>query len=231
MSSGFSLYNNDNFIRNLVTFSCGGVDVPVEVRRIASSPVLPVDLDEVLYDLRVDDADEPAERDSVERMFRTAAGYIEKASACVVCRGTFEALLPGWWDGDLEVRRYPLREVVSIEGLTAANTWAVVPDADLYAEPGADAFRVRILNSYTRPTLWSEVNRTRLRFEAGFDDAAGSGVSSGADTGLPILDPFKGIAIAMTAHLYKNRELLEADRMSEVERGLGSLLGSIRTLW
>lgn len=229
--SGFSLYNNDNFIRNLVTFCWGGQQVPVEVRRLTSSPDLPVDLDEVMHDLRVDDMDDPEERASVERMFRTAGAYIERASACVVLRGEFEAILPGWWDGDLEVRRYPVREVTAIEGLTALNTWTAVPDAEIYVEPRADAFTVRILDSYTRPTLWSQVNRTRLRFEAGFDDALGSGVSTSDPGSLPILDPFKGIAIAMTAHLYKNRELLEADRMSEVERGLGSLLGSIRTLW
>lgn len=228
--TGISFFNNDNFIRNLVTVTCEGWGrVPIEVRRVASSPDLPIDLDDVLYDLRVDDQDDPAERQSVERMFRTAAGYIERASACVVCRGTFEVMLPSFWGGELEVRRYPLREIVALEALTAANTWTEVPADKIYAESGADAFRLQTLPSYTTPTLWSEVGRVRLRFDAGFDDAAASGVSG--DGSLPIQEPFRGIVTAMTAHLYRNRELLDADKQSEVERGLGSLLGSIRTLW
>ena len=165
--SEISFFNNDNFVRNLVTFRCDGWGrVPIEVRRIASSPDLPVDLDHVLWDLRVDDPDDPAERDSVERLFRTAAGFIEKASACVVCRGTFEVLLPSFWGGELEVRRYPLREIVSLEALTAANTWTAVPADKIYAEPGIDAFRIQTLPSYTTPTLWSEVGRVRRALAA-----------------------------------------------------------------
>lgn len=225
----WSYFNDDNFIRNLVTITCDGASQSLEVRRIATSPALPVDLDEVLHDLRVDDPEDAAERASVERMYRTACIMVEKASGCVCLRGTFEILMGGW-PSQLEVRRFPVREVLGLAGMTGPGTWSVSDPAQLYVEPTPDSFRVMTLSTFAKPDLWTEVSRTRLQFDAGWDDAAGTGVDS-ADPLFPIQEPYRGILTAMTAHLYKNRELLEADKMGLLEQGLGSLLGAVRTFW
>lgn len=221
-----SFQNNDNFIRNQVTVKCGGFTFRADIRRLNESPELCVDPDAVMADLRVDDPD--AERATIERYIRTACGFLERRTAAVCLRGEFEVLLPSWWTGPLELRRFPARELIAVEYLSAANTWTAVDLASFYLENYSSSFSIQPLQGFTAPQLWASLNRVRVRFGAGFDDYQGSG---SADPLFPIQEPFRGVITALVGHFIENRELMQADKLAEVEMSAGSLLASTRQFW
>lgn len=221
----FSFQNNDNFIRNQVTIRGHFGSERVEVRRLDQSENLPVDVEAIMLDLRVDDPDE--ERETVLRYTRLACAFIERRTACVCLAGEFEVMLPGWWDGAIELRRFPLREITGFAYLSGKNTWTDLDEGNLHVDERIASFEVEAYPSFSRPQLWSEMNRVRLRFRAGWDDHGDSG--SGAL--LPILEPWPGVITGIVGHYFQNRELMQADRVAEVEQGLGSLLASVRTWW
>lgn len=220
-----SYQNSDNFIRNLVTIKgCWGTQ-RLELRRLNESENLPIDIEDVMTDLRVDSPDD--ERETVLRYARLACGFIERRTACVCLQGEFEVLLPSFWDGAIELRRFPFRQLTGFAYLAAANTWTEVDLANLHVDEGATSFFLEAYPSFDRPDLWSEMARVRLRFSAGWDD---HGVS-GSEALKPIMSPWPGVLTAVIGHYFQNRELMQADRVAEVEQGLGSLLASVRTIW
>ena len=229
MSGMFGFYDSDNFVRNMVTIRGTGPgwwSWPMEIRRTATSEELCVDPDDVMLDLRVDDPE--SERATIERYIRTACAFLEKRAACVCLRGEFEIVFPGWWYGPLEVRRFPVREIIAIEYLAGAGDWQAVPGAEIYLEPRTASFNVELLPGYTRPDLWSQMSRTRLRFAAGWDDFQGTG---SGETEHPIQEPFRGLITGLVGHFIENRELFQADKIADVEMSAGSLLSSVRQFW
>lgn len=222
-----SFQNNDNFIRNLVTIRGGGYGSwRAEIRRLTESADLPVDVEEIMLDLRIDAPDD--ERATITRYARTACAFLERRTACVLLGGTFEVMLPGWWDGPLEIRRFPVRSIDGIAYLAGKNDWHELEPDDVAAmEEGPSFFMLEAYPTFDRPTLWSDMNRVRLRFTAGFDDAGDSGVSDAR----PILEPWRGLITACVGHYLENRELMQADRIGAVEHTMGSLLGSVRQFW
>jgi hypothetical protein len=83
------------------------------------------------------------------------------------------------------------------------------------------------------PCPFASTAGVRVRFRAGFDlDELSSGESGQSGDGDFPTDPtVRGVFIALVGHLYENRELFAADKMTEIESTSGGLLNSIRTFW
>lgn len=225
----YSLQNNDNFIRNCVTIALGGATSQryqhAPARKVASSRELPVALQDIMRDLRVDAS---GEKDSVERMARAACAMIERRTGFVLIPGTYEVDMPGWWGGGLKIIRGPLRELTGVSYLDADGSRVEASAASFYAAGGDRWFEVTALSTFSRPALWSEIQNVRLTFEAGF--AVPSEAS--ADPAMPMLDDgLVTMMIMLTHHFYENRRLFEAGAMETLENGAQGLLGTYRTFW
>lgn len=221
-----SFQNNDNFIRNTVTIPIGGsfprCEIPA-VQKVRAGE-LPVDVEEILIDLRVDDPEDDAE--TVERMARAACAFIERRTCYTLLPTEYEITLDTFALNSWKIDRGPLREVTAIEFQTARGVWEEV-DPDLYwTTSGARDFTLRMLQAFKAPTLWQNEACVRLRFSTGFDSFS----ESGGD--LPIEDGLRTVLMMVTGHYYKNRELLGAADakygLQAVELGATSLLGSYR---
>lgn len=222
-----SFNDGDNFVRNMVSVRCCGTwSRPwLTGRKMTREDALPVSIEDLLLDLRIDSDDEAA---TVERMARGAAEFLERRTAYVLIPGRYQVDVPGWWDGPLEIQRGPLREIVSIQYLTDATTEVTADPAGFYVHEEDRIFSVQPLTTFTRPTLWSEVHRIRLTFDAGFqtpDETSSTGELMPAPDGL--LTTFT----MLVGHYYKNRELFAAGKIEQVELGAGNLLGAYRQLW
>lgn len=228
--SDVAFSDGDNFIRNLVTVPIGcGYRRPDVVVMKTGSLGLPMSLEDLMIDLRVDDPD--SDGATVERMAEGAAALLELRSGYAVRAGTYEALLPSWWHGPLELFRGPLRAVEAVEYATGASTWATVDPADYYARGRARSFRVFTLDTFDRPEVWghhADADRVRIRFAAGFDPYNETGESEGAH---PIDDGLRTTWVALTAHFFKNRELYAAGALETLEAGAAGLLSAYRTYW
>lgn len=220
----YSFHDGDNFIRNMVTVSCGGWgEFTPPARKMSRLDILPIDMDAVMLDLRIDSDDE---EDTVRRMAFGAADFLERRTGFVLVPGAYQVDLPGWWSGPLEIRRGPLRELTSVKYLVDASTEDTAAADGFYVEERDRDFTIRTLTTFTRPALWSEVHRVRLAFNAGFraDDESDAGLQAPPD----------GLVttwLMLTGHYYKNRELFMAGKLEEIELGAGSLLGAYRTFW
>lgn len=220
-----SFEDGDNFIRNMVTVRMphGPTQSP-PARKLERAEELPVSIEDLALDLRVDD--EEADEATLTRILRGAAGFLERRTGYVIIPGTYQVDMPGWWFGGLEIMRGPLRSLTSIAYLADATTWTAADLAGFYVDEGDKSFTVNPLRSFVRPTLWSELMRVRLTFEAGFaaDDESGAGLQH-LDDGL------RTCLIALCAHYYQNRELFAAGKIAEVEMGAGNLLAAFRQFW
>lgn len=199
----------------------------MEIRRISTDSGLPVRLEALKEDLRVDDDDFDA---TLTRMAQTAAGMIERRSGYVLLGGEFEALFD--LCDTIKVQRAPLRELISLEAMTAANEWTAIDLADLRLIQRERDFELSPYPTLTAPSVWTPTACTRLRFTAGFAvDPDDSDAQSSGDEGLELDPTVRGVYIALVAHLYENRELFAADKMSEIQSTAGGLLNAIRTFW
>lgn len=222
----FSLEDGDNFIRNMVTIRHGrhGAMTSPPARKLTRIDTLPIATADLIEDLRLDSDEEVA---TLERMERGAADFLERRTGYVVIPGTYQVDLDGWWIEDLEVMRGPIRELADVEYLVDATTWTGVDTANFWVDEGDRDFRIRPLRSWTRPALWSEVNRVRLTFDAGFklDDEAG------ADEVQPMPDGLRTTLTMLVGHYYQNRELFAAGKIADVEMSAGHLLAAYRQFW
>lgn len=219
-----SFHDGDNFIRNTVTVRCGGVAFRnILARKVTVSDEDPVPIDDLMLDLRVDSDDE---EETVRRMARGAAAFMERRTAYVLLPGTYEVTLPGWWVGDLELNRGPLRSVDSVRYLAGRDDWQDTDLDGFYVDAKERSFNVRALTSFNRPTLWSEVGQVRLTFQAGFR------VESESEGEAPELeDGLRTTLTMLVAHYYKNRELFAAGALEAVEKGAEGILGAYRQYW
>lgn len=222
-----SFNDGDNFVRNLVSVRCSGSwSAPwMTGRKMTRDDALPVPIEALMLDLRIDSDDEQA---TVVRMARGAAEFLERRTAYVLIPGRYQVDIPGWWNGPLEIQRGPLREMVSISYLQDATTETPVDPDNFFLEEQDRQFSVLALSTFTRPTLWSEVHRIRLTFDAGFqtpDETSSTGDLMPAPDGL--LTTFT----MLVGHYYKNRELFAAGKIEEVELGAGNLLAAYRQIW
>lgn len=226
--SAISFQDGDNFIRNAVTIA--GEPRPwrgAQLRKVSTGD-LPVSIDEILLDLRVDDPEDEAE--TVERLARAACAFIEKRTGFALLPTVYELTASQWWVGGLEVYRGPLREFESIEYQGSRNVWTAVDELAYWTSGAARSFTVRLLSDFNRPTLWQQEDCVRARFSAGFDSAG-----SGEPGEHPIEDGLRTILMMVTGHYYRNREMLGAADpkygLQAVELGATSLLGQYRQFW
>jgi hypothetical protein len=89
------------------------------------------------------------------------------------------------------------------------------------------SFLIKPLSTFKPPNLFSDFDSIRIIFTAGFDAED----SFFGDPLFPIEGDVKVLLHMLAGHFYKNRELFEADKLSEVEASAGSLLGAHRTFW
>ena len=222
-----SFNDRDNFIRNMVTISgCGRGSWSPPMRKVETG-ALPVDVDEILLDLRVDDPDD--EEATVERLARGACAFIERRTGFVLLPTVYEITLSDWFAGAaLEVLRGPFRQVEAISYQSARDVWTDVDPEDYWVSSGEREFTLRFLDSFTSPPLWQPQDCVRIRFSAGFDAHDESG-------GMEIEDGLRTVLLMVTGHYYKNREFLGlADQKAgaeAVEVGATSLLGMYRRFW
>lgn len=222
-----SFQDRDNFIRNMVTIAgCGRGAGGPPMRKISTGG-LPVPVDEILLDLRVDDPDDEAE--TVERLARGACAFIERRTGFVLLPTVYEVQLSAWPTSSMQVLRGPFRQVDGVTYQAARDDWQEVDADDYWVSSGDRDFTLRFLSDFASPSLWQNEDCIRVRFQAGFD-AAGE---SGGDQ--PIEDGLRTILLMVTGHYYKNREILgAADPTSgaeAVELGATSLLGQYRQFW
>lgn len=223
-----AFHDGDNFIRNAVTvLGPRTIGAGPRIRKI-STGALPVDVEEIMEDLRVDDPDD--DRATVERMARAACAFIETRTGYSMLPTVFELTGSQWWSGcPLEILMGPLREIEAVSYLEARDTWVDVDQVDYWTAVGPRDFFLRFLDTFARPTLWQREDCIRIRFQTGFDAFD----ESGGD--LPIEDGLRTVLLMVTGHYYQNREMLGlADAkygLQAVELGATSLLGAYRQFW
>lgn len=225
--TSISFEDGDNFIRNAVTVL--GPRLPgrgAQLRKISTGG-LPVTVDEICEDLRVDDPDDEA--DTVERLARGACAFIERRTGFAMLPTVYELSASQWWTGAVEILRGPLREIEGVDYQSDRDVWDPVDGLEYWTSREARSFKLRFLDTFTRPALWQPEDCVRVRFSAGFDAAE----ETGGD--LPIEDGLRTILLMVTGHYYRNREMLGAADpkygLAAVELGATSLLGQYRQFW
>jgi hypothetical protein len=224
-----SFEDGDNFIRNMVTVRCGsGPLTSPPARKMTRDSGLPIPIEDLQLDLRVDSDDDVA---TLERIERGCCDFLERRTGYVLMPGSYQVDLPGWWWGELQVMRGPLRELPTVQYLAGANDMQVADLAGFYVTEGDRDFSIRQLSTFSRPTLWSEVGLVRLTFDAGFHIEPASGASDPSDDGPPMDDGLRTVLTMCVGHYYKNRELFEAGKLEQLELGAMAFLGTYRQFW
>lgn len=226
----FSLSNQDNFIRNMVTIRCAngfGPLISPPAAKIERDEGLPISTDEIIADLRIDADDEAA---TLERLERGACDFLERRTGLVVLPGTYQVQLRDWWIGGMTIMRAPLRDLIGVEYLAEDRTWTAVDTDNFHVDSDLQSFTVLGLSSFARPSLWAEAigaQRVRLTFTAGFElpDESGSG------GGPQMPDGLRTTLLMLIGHYYQNRELYLAAKVADVEFSAGNLLGAYRQFW
>lgn len=205
----------------------------MRLAKIWTSDGLPLDLEEVKLDLRVDSSDDDA---TVERMIRAAADFAEIRTGYVFAPGTYYATADDWNcafpycdRGRVEIPKGPLREVNAISYMSGNDAWTDVDLADFLILKRKKTFTVAPLSTFDAPDLFVCMDAIRISFDAGFDPVDGDSALSGDP--LPIDAGLKTMLTMLVGHYYKNRELFEADKLGEIEQGAGSLLGAYRQFY
>lgn len=223
-----SFENNDNFIRNAVTIAGEARPWSGATIRKVSTGGLPVPLEDIMDDLRIDDPEEESE--VMDRMARGACAFIERRTGYALLPTVYELTASAWWTGGLEVNLAPVREVEAISYQSGRNVWVDVDAEKFWHTDKGRSFVLRPLSTFDRPQLWQPEDSVRVRFSAGFDAADESGGGT-----MPIEDGLRTILTMITGHYYANREMLgAADAVSgvqAVELGATSLLGQYRQFW
>lgn len=225
--SQISFEDGDNFVRNRVSILSSSRPWDGASLRKVSTGGLPVPIEEILDDLRVDDPDEESE--VVERMCRGACAFIERRTGYTLLPTTYELLASSWWTGGLEVLLAPLRAMGTVSYQGERDVWTDVDAAVFWSSARGRSFIIRGLDGFGGPTLWQPEDCIRISFESGFDAAE----ESGGDH--PIEDGLRTILLMITGHYYRNREMLGAADpkygLEAVELGATSLLGQYRQFW
>lgn len=225
--TALSFQDGDNFVRNAVTVLGAHRPWTQAYLRKVSTGDLPVSVDEVLEDLRVDDPE--TEADTVERLCRGACAFIEKRTGYSLLPTVYELTASQWWSGGVNVLYGPLRELEGVAYQSARDVWTSVDPEAFWTSSSERGFVIRLLSGFDRPNLWQPEDCVRIRFSTGFD-GEGSGPGN-----MPIEDGLRTILLMVTGHYYRNREMLGAadprSGLEAVELGATSLLGQYRQFW
>lgn len=195
-----------------------------------TSAALPLNLEDVALDLRLDSDDDLT---TLERMIRAAGDFLEKRTGFVINAGTYRAIFNDWYCAfpcaPLEIMRAPFRSLNSISYLSAKDTWTDVSLDDFQTSERGKSFLVTALSTFDPPDLFLCVDSVRVEFDAGVDPDSGDSNLSGDPK--PMDADVKTILTMLVGHFYKNRELFDADKVAQIELSAGSLLGSLRQFW
>jgi len=192
--------------------------------KVLTSEALPISLDELKHDLRVDSDDDD---DSILRMAQAAGAFLERRTGISVIPGRYEALLSEWFCEPLELYRHPVREMESIEYLEALNTWTAVDLTNFQQSRRGKSFLVNPLPTFTPPNLFTCFDSVKLTFTAGFDAED----STFGDALFPIEADVKTLLHMAVGEIYKVREMSAQDQEAAMARAVGSWLGAHRTHW
>lgn len=204
-------------------------------RKIGVTNGFPIPIEDIATDLRVEDES----LDTITRMARAAATFLERRSGYSILQGRYESVFSSWntlWT-PWEFMRAPLRSLVEVsvlDGTSSPPTWIAEGVDNFFVSPREKSFLLTTLTGYTPPSVWAPFDGIRVRFDAGYDVLLQSGVDQESDDDsdpLPIPDDVRTILTMLTGHYYQNRELFAADKLTEVEASAGSLLTSIRQFW
>lgn len=225
-----SFQNEDNFIRNLVTIRTPGhahASVIAQKLNARLDEALPIPVADLQLDLRIDSEDDEA---TLERLERGACDLLERRTGHVILPGLYQLDLPAWWWGQLEVMRGPLRQVNAITYLSEATPgeYDTADLAQFWIDEQERTFTITPLRSFERPTLWSEVHRVRVMFEAGYKTADESGDS---DPPPEMPDGLRTTLTMLVGHFYENRDLFKSGKLAEVESSAGYILNAFRQFW
>jgi uncharacterized phiE125 gp8 family phage protein len=210
-----------------------------DIRKIAPSTGLPVDLADVMEDLHIDSADD---RSLLKRLTGAAGEFLEKRTGCSVIAGRYEAHFNEWCGiSPWEFHRWPLREVIEIayyDCNSSPPTWVPVDLTAFMIQPRSSSFLVMPLPNFRRPPVTAPFSGVRVRFVAGFDIVPESGVDQESEGGdgdddesKVITADMRTILTMLVGHFYENRELYASDKIAEIEAGAGSMLASNRKFW
>jgi uncharacterized phiE125 gp8 family phage protein len=205
----------------------------VQLVKIWTSDNVPLDVDEVMLDLRVDSDDD---RTTITRMIRAAGDFLEKRTGYVINAGTYRAIFNDWCDlfpcpPTREICRAPFRGLNSISYLAARDDWQGVDVEDFQVSERQKSFLITALSTFD-PGIVAPficVDSIRVEFDAGFDPVDVDSNVSGEPRELE--DGLKTLMTMLVGHYYKNRELFEADKIAQIEVGAGSMLGAYRQFW
>lgn len=207
------------------------MEIEQSVRKILTPSALPIPLEDIKLDLRVDSDDEDS---FIDRCAQGAAGFLEKRTGYSIIAGRYEALISGWFCDPLEIFKAPFRALESIEYLLPLDD--VPSGEDGWTEVDLSNFRVVVLeksfqivaaSAWTRPELREGPGVIRITFTAGFD-VEDSNFGEGE---FPIDPAIATLFRMMINHWYQNRELMAADKEAEIIERAGSLLGAYRTYY
>lgn len=205
----------------------------MRLSKIWTSESLPLDLDEVKLDLRVDSNDDDG---TISRMISAAADFAEIRTGLVFAAGTYEVLFddfdccfPCRDRGIREFHRAPLRSVNAISYLSGNAEYTDLDLADFMVSNRGKSFAIGPLSTFSAPTLFEGFDCVRVTFDAGYDPADQDSGLSGDP--IPLPGGLKTMLTMIVGHYYKNRELFDADKIGALELGAGSLLGAYRQFW
>ena len=142
----------------------------MSLKLITAATILPVSLAEAKAHLRVDVADDDAQ---ITAMIWAAAQGAEQATGRALTAQTWELALNAF-PAALQLTRVPVASVTSLTYIDSAGVSTVLSNT-LYALSVADDFgfaSVAPVYAGTWPTTRAEVNAVKLRFVAGYADAA-----------------------------------------------------------
>jgi uncharacterized phiE125 gp8 family phage protein len=175
-----------------------------QFRMVTAPTALPVSVDEVKVDARIDHNDDDT---MLESLIRAATTRAEDWSRRSFVSRTYEMALDRWpWDGAIYLPMPPLLSVVSVAYYDTANTCHQVPEADylVYADlvPGI------VAPVYTKtwpPADLRPISPIRVTYLAGYGDAAA------------VPEIYKTMIRALVVIDYEHREGMTADGRRQLD--------------
>ena len=198
--------------------------------RTAVSPVDPLPLEDVMWDLRVDSEDDA---ESVRRYLLGSADWMEERTGYALRPGSYQVLLDGWWQpGPVQIMKGPLRHpeelVIECMELGVAG-WQPLPLSGYRVSEEPRSFRIYWREGVTFPTLEPGGQTVRIRFDAGYDPP-GSTQSESSGSGLIMPDGMKSALTAITAFMYQ-KKVAGRDTLRFANVELDPVLQQYRQFW
>lgn len=165
--------------------------------------------------------------DKVEGYLRAAVAFVADQSGLTLVRQNYILEKADWWGDRLEIPVYPVRDITAVKYYDENGAEQTVSTA-LYrwvrTELGAE---LRMLSTFTQPTLQDErTDVVRVFIEAGYDIEGSTGSGDEAEL---VFDPRARQAILLlTDHWYENRSAADSVEIMQVPFAVQSLIGQLR---